>query len=413
MPWGHHQVILDKLKTIEERLFYVQKCAENGWSRDVLVLQIESGLYKRQGALTNNFKQTIPNYSNELTQQLFKDPYNFDFLALGEKAKERDLENALTNHITKVLLELGDGFAFMGRQYKLMAGEKEYFLDLLFYHTKLRRHIIIELKIGEFLPEYVGKMNLYLGLADDKLKMINDEPAIGLILCKTKDKIIAEYALRDTTKPIGIAEYKINELLPEDIKGELPSIEDIEQKLDEEIENTDSPLKEGLDKIKNLLANLKNEEAKLILSQEVTQEIFYKMITPIYNKTKAILQENVLPYFQSMESYIYTESIGYDTVEKARMQLQKQSDWCRSFKINVRLKGFKKAGEKAFDVSNDLIIDLDQYKYTYRYSYLQQQIYTKLYHQLLTEQELNEICNELCKNLIDETANRLEQIQPN
>lgn len=233
LPWGHNCTLLDKLDTIEERLFYAQKAVTYGWTRDLLVQQIENGLYKRQGALTSNFQLALPDYDSELAFQLFKDPYQLDFIMLGEKAKERDLENALMNHITKLLLELGDGFAFMGRQKRLELGGKEFFIDLLFYHTKLRRHIIIELKIGEFEPEFVSKMNLYLGIADDTLKGKYDNTSIGLILCKTKNKIIAEYALRDTSKPIGIAEYKIAAKLPEDIKGALPSIQEIENWLDE------------------------------------------------------------------------------------------------------------------------------------------------------------------------------------
>jgi predicted nuclease of restriction endonuclease-like (RecB) superfamily len=255
VPWGHHQVILDRLKVVEERTFYIQQCVEHTWSRDVLVHQIESGLHKRQGALIHNFKQTLPDYQSDLTQQLFKDPYQFDFLMLGTEAKERDLENAIINQITKVLIELGEGFAFMGRQYRLEADGREYFLDLLFYHTKLRRHVVIDLKISDFMPEYAGKMNFYLGVADDRLKGPFDEPSIGLILCKTKSKIIAEYALRDTSKPIGIAEYRINELLPKDIEGELPSIEELEVALTSEAKKLEQPLrkeaKAALDKGKN------------------------------------------------------------------------------------------------------------------------------------------------------------------
>lgn len=179
---------------------------------------------------------------------------------LGEEAKEKDLEDALMSHITKFLLELGDGFAFMGRQKKFEAGDREFIIDLLFYHTKLRRHIIIDLKIGDFEPEFVSKMNLYLGLADDTLKGEFDEASIGLILCKTKNKIVAEYALRDTNKPIGIAEYKIGEMLPENIKGELPSIEEIEQKLDIELKEQAHPVDARLRAIKDRLKQIETEE---------------------------------------------------------------------------------------------------------------------------------------------------------
>lgn len=234
LTWYHHITLLDKIKDPKIRNFYIQKTAENGWSRNVMVHQIESGLHKRQGTLTNNFQLTLPSYDSELALQLFKDPYHLDFVMLTEEAKERDLEDVLMNHITKLLLELGDGFAFMGRQKRFEAGGKEFFIDLLFYHTKLRRYVIIDLKIGEFEAEFVSKMNLYLGVADNTLRGKYDESSIGLILCKTKNKIVAEYALRDTNKPIGIAEYKIGAMLPEDIKGKLPSIEEIEAVLQAE-----------------------------------------------------------------------------------------------------------------------------------------------------------------------------------
>ncbi len=250
LPWGHNCTLLDKLKQPEERLFYAQKAVQNGWTRAMLVNQIESGLHKRQGMLTSNFTSSLPAYESELAMQLFKDPYQLDFIMLGEEAKERDLENALMNQVTKFLLELGDGFAFMGRQKRFEAGGREFCIDLLFYHTRLRRHIIIDLKIGEFEAEFISKMNLYLGLADDNLKGKYDEASIGLILCKTNNKIVAEYALRDTTKPIGIAEYKISQKLPGNIKGKLPSIEDIQKRMDKELKETPIKINEKLKAVK-------------------------------------------------------------------------------------------------------------------------------------------------------------------
>ena len=250
LPWGHNCTLLDKLKQPEERLFYAQKAIQNGWTRALLVNQIESGLHKRQGMLTSNFTSSLPAYESELAMQLFKDPYQLDFIMLGEEAKERDLENALMNQVTKFLLELGEGFAFMGRQKRFEAGGREFCIDLLFYHTRLRRHIIIDLKIGEFEAEFISKMNLYLGLADDNLKGKYDEASIGLILCKTNNKIVAEYALRDTTKPIGIAEYKISQKLPGNFKGKLPSIEEIQKRMDKELKETPVKINEKLKAVK-------------------------------------------------------------------------------------------------------------------------------------------------------------------
>jgi predicted nuclease of restriction endonuclease-like (RecB) superfamily len=235
LTWYHHITLLDKVKDPEIRQFYIIETSKNGWSRNMMVHQIESGLHTRMGAAITNFSTTLPPYQSDLVQQIFKDPYNFDFLQTTRLAKERELEAALIDHITKFLLELGEGFAFLGHQYRLKSGDTEFEVDLLFYHTRLRRYIVIDLKIGDFQAEFVGKMNLYLGLVDDTLKGIYDENSIGLILCKSKNKSIVEYALRDTGKPIGISQYNITELLPDNIKSELPSIEELEQILDQDL----------------------------------------------------------------------------------------------------------------------------------------------------------------------------------
>jgi predicted nuclease of restriction endonuclease-like (RecB) superfamily len=233
LTWYHHITLLDKVKDPEIRQFYIIETSKNGWSRNMMVHQIESGLHTRKGSAITNFKTTLPSYDSDLVQQIFKDPYNFDFLQTTRLAKERELEVALIDHITKFLLELGEGFAFLGHQYHLKSGDSEFEVDLLFYHTRLRRYIVVDLKIGDFQAEFVGKMNLYLGLVDDTLKGTYDENSIGLILCKSKNKSTVEYALRDTGKPIGISQYNITELLPDNIKSELPSIEELEQILDQ------------------------------------------------------------------------------------------------------------------------------------------------------------------------------------
>jgi len=231
IPWGHNVRLLDLVKTSEERLWYVQAAIANGWSRNVLIHQIDSGLFKRQGKAITNFRKTLPSPQSELAQQILKDPYNFDFLSLGEEAKERDLEKALIEHLRKFLLELGVGFAFVGNQYHLEIDKEDFFIDLLFYHLKLRCFVVIDLKMGKFQPEFAGKMNFYLSAVDDRLKHPDDHPSVGIILCRTKKKMIVEYALRDTTKPLGVAEYRINDVLPENLKGSLPSIEDLEEEL--------------------------------------------------------------------------------------------------------------------------------------------------------------------------------------
>jgi predicted nuclease of restriction endonuclease-like (RecB) superfamily len=231
IPWGHHREIITKCKDIKEALFYISQTTQHNWSRSVLVHQMESGLYKRKGKALTNFEYTLPKPQSDLANELLKNPYHFDFLMLGPEASEKELEDALLTHLTKFLLELGAGFAFLGRQYKMTVEDKDYELDLLFYHIRLRCHIVIELKIDDFKPEYAGKLNFYLSAADAQLKTKEDQPSIGLLLCKKAGKLTVEYSLKDIGKPIGVSEYKLTEKIPAGLKGKLPTIKEIEREL--------------------------------------------------------------------------------------------------------------------------------------------------------------------------------------
>lgn len=231
LPWGHQCSLLDKITDRTERLWYLQQTIEHGWSRSVLVHQIESGLYRRQGKALTNFTETLPAPQSDLAQELLKDPYNFDFLTLGEEARERNLHRGLLDHVQNFLLELGAGFALVGSQYPLKVGASEFYPDLLFYHLKLRCFVVIELKVVEFAPEFAGKMNFYLSAIDGLLRTDADGPSVGLILCRSRDKVVAEYALRDVRKPIGISLYRLNESLPAQFRQDLPSIEMLETEL--------------------------------------------------------------------------------------------------------------------------------------------------------------------------------------
>jgi len=231
LPWGHNLVLLSKLKIKDERLAYAQKTLENGWSRNVLVMQIESGLLARQGAAITNFEHSLSKAQSDLARESLKDPYCFDFLGLSEEAQEREIEGALVKHVTDFLLELGAGFAFVGRQVHIEVGGDDFFIDLLFYHLKLRCYVVIELKVGDFKPEHLGQLGFYLTAVDRQVKDTQDQPTIGLLLCKNKNKVVAEYALGDKKQPMGIAEYKLQQSLPEHLKTNLPSIEQIEQEL--------------------------------------------------------------------------------------------------------------------------------------------------------------------------------------
>jgi predicted nuclease of restriction endonuclease-like (RecB) superfamily len=233
VPWGHNRIIISKCKDIHEAIYYVDKTIEHNWSRNVLTHQIESGLYHRKGKAVTNFASMLPVPQSYLAQQLIKDPYTFDFLMLTQEYNKREQEKALIDHITKFLLELGTGFAFVGRQQGLQVGERDFFLDLLFYHTKLHCYVVIELKTGEFEPEYAGKLNFYLKAVDEQLRSDRDEPTIGILLCKSRDRVVVEYALSDIAKPMGVSEYQLTRALPDNLKPSLPSIEEMEAEFGE------------------------------------------------------------------------------------------------------------------------------------------------------------------------------------
>ncbi len=231
LPWFHLCTLIDKLKTPQEREWYLARAVEHNWSRNVLVIQIETRLRERSGQAITNFAERLPAPLSDLARESLKDPYRLDFLGLGEESQERALEDAIIQHITRFLLELGAGFAFVGRQVHIEVGGDDFFIDLLFYHLKLRCYVVIELKAGTFKPEHAGQLSFYLTAVDAQMKAEHDGPSIGLLLCKSKNKVVAEYALRDSSKPIGVAEYQLLEALPVDLQTSLPSIEAIEQAL--------------------------------------------------------------------------------------------------------------------------------------------------------------------------------------
>lgn len=233
IPWGHNVILIQRVKNLTARLWYAQMTLEHGWSRSILDLQIESDLYGRQGKAVTNFQRTLPAPQSDLAQQTLKDPYKFDFLTLSAEAIERDLEKGLVDHIVKFLLELGAGFAFVGRQVHLEVDEDDYYLDLLFYHIRLHCFVVIDLKAVQFKPEHAGKMNFYLSAVDDQLRTPQDQPSIGLILCRNKKQLTVEYALRNINTPVGVAEWqtKLVKALPKELKGKLPTVEEIEKEL--------------------------------------------------------------------------------------------------------------------------------------------------------------------------------------
>jgi predicted nuclease of restriction endonuclease-like (RecB) superfamily len=231
LTWAHNTILIEKMKDRAVREWYAQQAIEHGWSRDILALQIDSHVHERRGKALSNFNRVLPPPHSDLAQQITKDPYQFDFLSLSKDFHERDVENGLIAHLKDFLVELGVGFAYLGNQVHLTVGKNDYFLDLLFYHVKLRCYIVIEIKAGPFKPEFAGKLNFYLSAVDDSFRHPDDKPSIGLLLCRSKDKVDVEYALRDINKPIGIAnwETKIVKSLPKEFKGSLPTVKELEQ----------------------------------------------------------------------------------------------------------------------------------------------------------------------------------------
>jgi predicted nuclease of restriction endonuclease-like (RecB) superfamily len=233
ITWYHNVALLEKVSTKDDRLWYARQVLEHGWSQSVLVLQIKGQVHRRHGKAVSNFKSTLPPAESDMADHVFKDPYLFDFLGTADSRREREVEQALIDHIQRFLLELGTGFAFVGRQVLLEVGEQDFHVDLLFYHLKLRRYVIIELKAVPFAPQFVGQMNLYLSAADDLLRHSDDKPSVGLLLCRSKDKVVVEYALRNLQRPLGVAEWEtsIVEKLPGELQASLPTVEEIEAEL--------------------------------------------------------------------------------------------------------------------------------------------------------------------------------------
>jgi predicted nuclease of restriction endonuclease-like (RecB) superfamily len=231
LPWGHNIQIFTKCQSVAEASFYIAETLEQGWSRDVLALQLKSDLYARAGKAVTNFSRTLPAPQSDLAQQTLKDPYTFDFMAMTQPYNELDVERQLTQHITQFLLELGKGFAFIGRQYHLEVAGNDYYIDLLFYHVTLKCYVVVELKNRKFIPEYAGKLNFYLSAVDTLLKRSDDQPTIGLLLCRDKNNIEVEFALRDMNKPMGVSEYTLVEALPDNLKGAMPTVQEIENDL--------------------------------------------------------------------------------------------------------------------------------------------------------------------------------------
>jgi predicted nuclease of restriction endonuclease-like (RecB) superfamily len=403
ISWTHHQVILDRVKTTGDRLFYIQKTVENGWSRNVLALQIDGKLHERQGKAISNFELTLPLAHSDLVKETIKSPYFLDFLESGEEMKERDLEKALIHHIKDFLLELGRGFAYVGNQYNIQVEGDEFFLDLLFFNYNLNCFVVLELKVGDFIPEYAGKLNFYINTVDKQIRAKKHNRTIGILLCKTPNKTVIRYALEGVKRPIAVSDFKLSKALPKALKGEMPTSAELEQELDEETKKLKSPTEKRFETLKRKLASLDKEQ--------ITTATF-PLLLNLYISSIKPLFENLLLRVKEFEEYFLNEShfwyggnVTFYSLEDLD-NFWKDEEKLKSTKelnFQLRLSGFKLAGINAFDIVAELAFVSNQYWYGFRLTnYDNQQVFKKkLYTQSLTKDDIAEVCNLTCDQIMD------------
>lgn len=411
IPWTHHTIILDKAKTLEERLFYIEQTLEHGWSKSVLSLQIESNLYKRQGNAITNFKATLPALQSDLANETLKNPYVFDFLSFSDEIKERELEKALIQHLNKFIRELGRGFAFVGNQKNVNVDGDDYFLDLLFYNYHLHCFVIFELKVGDFKPEYAGKLNFYVNTINEQLKGEHDNPTIGVLLCKTPNETVVKYSLQNIKAPIGVSDYKLANALPKQIKTEMPTIEELESEIEKEIAELKKPVDKKLDRVKELISSLKEPKVKEKRNPKTSERVFTNVLLPLRDGVKKGLSK-ILKEFESNEIMVWMDGNGFRTDKELHENLKKQKEFSE-FRIEIRLRGFKPAGTKAFDIYKDLSINTNTYNYTIGFNrhQLQSVLLEKLYHEMPDKKEFENIIDKSVEDILDDIAQHIERIK--
>lgn len=394
LPWGHHIVILTKVKVQEARGFYVQKAIENNWNRQILSEQIEGKLLERSGAALNNFALTLPERYSDLANETFKNPYLFDFLAMDERMQERDLEKALIAHLKNFMLELGKGFSYVGNQYQLKIAGDDFFLDLLFYNIPLRCFVLFELKIGEFKPEFAGKLNFYVNAVDAEIKTAEHQPTIGILLCKTPNETVVKYALQGIHTPMGVAEYELADALPGELKGGFPTIEELEKEIDEEYEELKSPTQKRFEALKERMGQLKDEEIKHAATTEILFNIINNGLQPLF---KSLIEE--MHKFQELfYSGIYnwegpagTPAVRdidqFVVVWKSEELLRGHS----SLSFYYNMDGFLKAGTKPFGVYFSLNFFYQTYYYGLTLNRDEPPVIKKLYHENITREDIDKI----------------------
>lgn len=411
LPWFHICTLLDKVKKAEERRFYAVKAMENGWSRNVLVHQIESDLYRRQGTALTNFDKTLPKPQSDLAKESFKNPYLFDFIGMGDEMQERELEKALTSHIKRFMLELGKGFAYVGNQFNLVVEDDDFFLDLLFYNYHLHCFVVFELKVGDFKPEYAGKLNFYINTVNEQIKGKDDKPTIGILLCKTPNETVVKYSLQSVATPIGVAEYQFTKALPEELKSELPTIEALEEELEKEIEVAKTPLQEKLDRFKELITKTGKEEVQKEVDKDDVRYLFNELVPQL----KAEIERNIAPVaneFAKVEiSYRINNITSPQFTEPDLEKKLLKNENISTLGLSLRMEGFKNAGANTFGISKELNINLQQS--TYEIGTDQGKAWEeRLYHQKWTKEEAEKLVERWCEEIVDDITDRLSTLAP-
>jgi len=408
IPWGHHIAIFTKTTTPEESLFYITKTIQNNWSRNILKTQIESDLYNRQGKALNNFQVTLPTPDSDLAQQMLKNPYNFDFLTLAEDAKEREFERALIQHIKKFLLELGKGFAYVGNQYNLNVEGDDFFLDLLFFNYNLNCFVIFELKVGDFKPEFAGKLNMYVNTVNDKVKLDHHKDTIGVLLCKTPNKTVIEYSIKNINAPIGVSDYDIKKALPSKLKQGMPTLKELEEELEKEIKVPENPVESKLNKLKSIIHSNGKEEVKQEKTPEIINKIIDKLYFPLIDSLSSRIEKELSPLYQKTEITYWTDGLGQNKIEGLKEEI-KRKNHCSHIRAEFKLEGFKKAGLNAFSNRLTFKIELEDFKYTIVTENGKQECINKLYHQEITEQDISVLAEQMLEQLLDEINENAEK----
>jgi predicted nuclease of restriction endonuclease-like (RecB) superfamily len=407
IPWGHHIQIFTKSKDVPEALYYIQQTALHNWKRSVLVYHIEEGLYYRKGKALTNFETALPKIQSEYASELMKNPYNLGFLNLSEEVTERELENAILANIKKFLLELGVGFSFYGQQFHLKVGKKDYYIDLIFYHTKLHCYFVIELKVSEFEPEHAGKLEFYITAVDKQIKLPEDNPTIGLLLCKTADKVIVEYTLKTKTKPMGVAEYK--HAIPKEWKDQLPDEKVLKEELEKEIIIPAKPVDEKIDRFKEIIKKFNTVPADLKKNNDIVSKIYSEIQVPLFKLVDEKLNTVRSCFAEYNVQGLYNQRFLEWQINEHEInarRLQEENIWMLGFVIYLNT--FTQGGIKAFNVSNKLEIHLDNYKYMIGPDRKVWQ--EKVYRQMLTKEEIEEIADRFVEMIVEEINQQAERI---